>query len=93
MLRHTLAQALVETSGLKVAQEVLGHRHLSTTADAYTRVDLAAMVHALEVAHAAVDRGTEAARVSGAAGGYVFAYDAVTIAELDRVAVDETTPA
>jgi hypothetical protein len=30
--------ALVETSGLKVAQEVLGHAHVGTTADAYARV-------------------------------------------------------
>jgi len=92
MFRHTLAQALVQTSGLKVAQEVLGHRHLSTTADAYARVDLGAMVAALELAHAAVDRGSEATATSGSSAGrgYVFPYDEATIAELERVAVDET---
>lgn len=57
MFRHTLAQAVVETSGLKAAQEILGHRHVSTTADVYTRVDQAGMVRALEAANAAVDRG------------------------------------
>ena len=56
MFRHTLAQVLVDNCGLKVAQEVLGHSHLSTTADAYTRVDQAALVRALEHANAAVDR-------------------------------------
>jgi integrase/recombinase XerD len=56
MFRHTLAQALVETSGLKAAQEILGHQHISTTADAYTRVDHAGMVRALDAANTAIDR-------------------------------------
>jgi site-specific recombinase XerC len=60
MFRHTLAQALVETSGLKAAQEILGHQHISTTADVYTRVDHAGMVRALDAANAAVDRASGA---------------------------------
>jgi integrase/recombinase XerD len=66
MFRHTLAQAVVETSGLKAAQEILGHQHISTTADVYTRVDQAGMVRALEAANAAVDR---AARSIAAGAG------------------------
>jgi integrase/recombinase XerD len=62
MFRHTLAQALVETSGLKAAQEILGHQHLSTTADVYTRVDHAGMVRALDTANAAVDRAARASK-------------------------------
>lgn len=61
MFRHTLAQALVETSGLKAAQEILGHQHISTTADVYTRVDHAGMVRALDAANAAVDRAARGA--------------------------------
>lgn len=93
MFRHTLAQVLVENCGLKVAQEVLGHSHLSTTADAYTRVDQAALVRALEHANAAVDRAARVAAERGASvdgdGGYVFGYDAATLAALESLAVDE----
>jgi integrase/recombinase XerD len=39
MFRHALAQALVDTAGLKVAQQVLGHANISTTARSYARVD------------------------------------------------------
>jgi integrase/recombinase XerD len=93
MFRHTLAQVLVDSCGLKVAQEVLGHRHLSTTADAYTRVDQAALVRALEHANAAVDRAARVASERGGAadgeGGYVFGYDAATLVALESLAVDE----
>jgi integrase/recombinase XerD len=97
MFRHTLAQALVETSGLKVAQEVLGHRHLSSTADAYARVDFAAMVRALERAQGVLDATTverKLDRQAGAALGecYVFPYDPETLAELDRIATGEGGP-
>jgi integrase/recombinase XerD len=92
MFRHTLAQVLVDSCGLKVAQEVLGHRHLSTTADAYARVDQAALVRALEHANAAVDRAARVAAERGATadgeGGYVFGYDAATLAALDSLALD-----
>lgn len=38
LFRHTLAQAVLETTGnLKVTQELLGHAQLSTTADQYAR--------------------------------------------------------
>lgn len=47
MFRHTLAQQLVNTAGLKVAQEILGHRNVSTTADEYAYVDEPAMLAAL----------------------------------------------
>ena len=101
MFRHSLAQALVETSGLKVAQEVLGHRHLSSTADAYARVDFAAMVRALERARGVLDgQGVEhklAREPDRRAGAspcerYAFPYDAETLAELDRIAVGEQRP-
>ena len=55
MFRHALAQALVDTAGLKVAQEVLGHANVSTTARSYARVDEAAMVTALAAAREALD--------------------------------------
>src|ERR1700746_3369169 len=49
LFRHTLAQGVLETTGnIKVAQEILGHSHMSTTADLYLRVDQHAMVTALE---------------------------------------------
>src|ERR1700678_4645378 len=49
LFRHTLAQGVLDTTGnIKVAQEILGHSHLSTTADLYLRVDQQAMVTALE---------------------------------------------
>jgi site-specific recombinase XerD len=50
LFRHALAQALVDTAGPKVAQEVLGHANISTTARTYCRVDEAAMVQALAAA-------------------------------------------
>lgn len=98
MFRHSLAQALVETCGLKVAQEVLGHRHLSTTADAYARVDQAALVRALEAANAALDRSRPRDREGAVAPetpdrasgdlGYAFPYDARTLTELERLTGD-----
>lgn len=89
MFRHALAQALVDTAGLKVAQEVLGHAHISTTAATYARVDEPAMVRALErvgdlfelSAHAP-ERATD----TPIRDGYVFAYDRATAAALDAVA-------
>ena len=47
MFRHTVAQQLVDTAGLKVAQEILGHRHVSTTAEEYAYADEKAMLAAL----------------------------------------------
>jgi site-specific recombinase XerD len=86
MFRHALAQALVDTGGLKVAQEVLGHANVSTTARTYCRVDEAAMVRALAGAHEVLDTADTTAVTMGASGGFVFDYDAETVAELDQAA-------
>lgn len=90
MFRHTLAQALLDTGGLKVAQEVLGHRHLSTTADIYTNVDHQAMLQAMVAARdlfalPTVERGAGDAVVVGTEN-YVFHYDPLTIDELNEAA-------
>lgn len=86
MFRHALAQALVETSGLKVAQEVLGHRHIGTTADTYSHVDQQAMVDALVRAKDWCDLDARRPAALGRAVGFVFAYDQLTLTELDAVA-------
>ena len=86
LFRHTLAQGVLDTTGnIKVAQEILGHAHLSTTADLYMRVDQHAMVSAL----AAVKTGAERSAAqrtwpSRKAARYAFDYDDQTIAELER---------
>ena len=86
LFRHTLAQGVLDTTGnIKVAQEILGHAHLSTTADLYMRVDQHAMVSAL----AAVKTGAERSAAqrtwpSRKAAQYAFDYDDQTIAELER---------
>jgi site-specific recombinase XerD len=57
LFRHTLAQGVLDTTGnLKVAQEILGHSHLSTTADLYLRVDQRAMVTALALAKSSAEQ-------------------------------------
>jgi integrase/recombinase XerD len=93
MFRHALAQALVDTAGLKVAQEVLGHAHVSTTAASYARVDEQAMVGALQRVSALADlaaRRAESAHTDdgrpGASPGFGFNYDAETVRELDAAA-------
>lgn len=81
MLRHTVAQLLVDTAGVHVAQQVLGHRHVSTTVEEYAYVDEAAMLTALtEVA-----RRQRRARLTvvDPPQRYAFAYSAETIAALD----------
>ena len=85
MFRHALAQAVVDTAGMKAAQELLGHANVSTTARTYCRVDEAAMVRALEAARGILDTpaGTTPA---GSAGGFVFDYDPETLAELEQAA-------
>jgi hypothetical protein len=100
MFRHTLAQGILETTGnLKVAQEILGHAHVSTTADQYMHVDETAMVKALvnvkEAFEASPDGTLQQAPSTEAleAGNrpspdqhrYVFAYDAITLEELEAV--------
>ena len=60
LFRHTFAQGVLETTGnIKVAQEILGHSHLSTIADLYLRVDQHAMVTALAAAKSSVERTTK----------------------------------
>jgi site-specific recombinase XerD len=93
LFRHTLAQGVLDLTGnLKVAQEILGHAHISTTADIYTRVDPVSLVVAL----AAVKSSFNAAPSSTLTAPneerrYVFAYDADTIAELED-AVNNQVP-
>jgi len=86
LFRHTLAQGVLDTTGnIKVAQEILGHAHLSTTADLYMRVDQHAMVSALAAAKTGADRtAAQRRRPSGIAPQYAFDYDDQTIAELER---------
>lgn len=94
LFRHTLAQGVLETTGnIKVAQEILGHSHLSTTADLYMRVDQHAMVTALVAAKANGERrATKAQRASRATTAqYAFAYDTATIHELDRAIAQAAT--
>ena len=81
MFRHTVAQLLVDTAGLHVAQQILGHRNVSTTADAYAYVDEEAMLKALvEVARR--QRSAHLTVVESGLG-YAFDYAPETIAALD----------
>ena len=87
--RHTLAQGVLETTGnLKVAQEILGHAHLSTTADLYMHVDYAAMVDAIVAAKTASDRDRDSAGQTAVPfpERYAFPYDEITLEELEKVA-------
>jgi hypothetical protein len=65
-----------------------GHAHVSTTARSYARVDEAAMVSALAAAGEILDRPQSPAADGAAAadGGFVFAYDPDTLAELEQAA-------
>jgi site-specific recombinase XerD len=93
MFRHTVAQAVLETTGnLKVAQELLGHAQVTTTADLYMHVDERVLVEAVSAVKSAFDGETNHA--NGSAAGdplarerYVFAYDGITIEELEKAAV------
>lgn len=86
LFRHTLAQGVLDTTGnIKVAQEILGHAHLSTTADLYMRVDQHAMVSALAAVKTRGERSTaQRTWPSRKAAQYAFNYDDQTIAELER---------
>ena len=85
LFRHTLAQGVLDTTGnIKVAQEILGHAHLSTTADLYMRVDQHALVSALTAAKTSADRSTAQRTLpSGKVAQYAFNYDDQTVAELE----------
>jgi integrase/recombinase XerD len=85
--RHTVAQGILETSGnLKIAQALLGHAHLSTTADLYLTVDPRALVDAVAAVKARTDAAPDGQRQGAETprGRYAFAYDALTIEELER---------
>jgi len=70
---------------LKVAQEILGHSHLSTTADLYLRVDQHAMVTALAAAKSGTERTPKQhSWPSAKAAQYAFNYEDETISELER---------
>lgn len=97
MFRHTLAQALVDTGNLKVAQDLLGHRHLETTADVYAHTDQRAMVEAVSAAKLLFDAEQTHAERAGKTepsipptSRYVFAYDGATLQELDQAATQRT---
>jgi site-specific recombinase XerD len=84
LFRHTLAQGVLDATGnIKVAQEILGHSHLTTTTDLYMQVDQNAMVSALAQAKAGSDRSARSTP-SSPTTQYAFAYDDETISELER---------
>jgi len=99
MLRHTLAQAIVETGELKVAQDILGHSHIGTTLDVYAHADQRAMVEAVVAAKQRFDTVRTNARAPAtecdvaARPRYVFAYDQATVDELEGVATQTPPPA
>jgi len=83
MFRHTVATNVVTTSGVAVAQQLLGHRHVETTADTYAHIDAKALVDAV----AGLERHARAEPThAGGVGRYVFHYDSATVAELEAVA-------
>jgi hypothetical protein len=92
LFRHTLAQAVLETTGnLKVAQELLGHAQLSTTADLYMHVDERALVEAVSAVRYTFDQEkNQAGRYTPveplAHERYAFAYNEMTIEELEKAA-------
>lgn len=98
MFRHTVASGVVATSGIAAAQQLLGHRHIATTADTYAHVDQQALVEA--VSEIERQARAETARRGHAAGRpgridaaqYVFHYDSQTLAELEAVATPRPTP-
>lgn len=99
MFRHTLAQALVDLGHLKVAQDILGHQHLSTTADVYAQTNQRALVEALSAAKSYLEASPRGDHVQTEHPGqslpsrYVFAYDEITLQELDQVATHPSDPA
>jgi integrase/recombinase XerD len=78
VFRHELAQVLLESTGkLHVVQAMLGHAHLSTTANQYTQVTEAELMEAVK----AID---ESRRITRARPVFAFAYSGSTIAELEQ---------
>jgi integrase/recombinase XerD len=99
MFRHTLAQALVDLGHLKVAQDILGHQHLETTADVYAQTNQRALVEALSAAKSYLDAEPHGDPLPteqfsrSFPDRYVFAYDEITLQELDQVATHPLDPA
>jgi len=85
-LRHTLAQQLVTRGGLKAAQEVLGHRHITTTADTYAYADQEEVVRTLADVAARCQANNTPPSTAAPPERFVFMYDEITITELDAVA-------
>jgi hypothetical protein len=84
---------VVETAGLKAAQEILGHLHVSTTADIYAYTDQRAMLTAMIAARDLFELPDSVdchermpAQEREPATRFVFQYDAATIEELDQAA-------
>ena len=94
IFRHTLAQGVLDLTGnLKVAQEILGHAHISTTADIYTRVDPLSLVTALAAVKSRFNASlSPLLPVPVEERRYVFAYDADTIAELEDAVNNPVLP-
>jgi hypothetical protein len=93
LFRHTLAQGVLDLTGnLKVTQEILGHAHISTTADIYTRVDPVSLVVALSAVKSSFNAAPSSTlTVPNEERRYVFAYDADTIAELEDAVNNQVT--
>jgi integrase/recombinase XerD len=82
MFRHTLAQLLVDGSGLAVAQHQLGHRQIATTT-MYSRVADEQLIEAVQRAER---RRVELPDPGGSRSGELaLAYDPDTLAELEAV--------
>jgi integrase/recombinase XerD len=94
IFRHTLAQGVLDLTGnLKIAQEILGHAHISTTADIYTRVDPVSLVTALAAVKSSFSAPPRPSLpVATEERRYVFAYDADTIAELEDAVNNQVLP-
>jgi len=72
-----------------VAQELLGHAQITTTADLYMHVDESAMVKALATVKCAFDQtnnqpGGPGSSQQAIPERYAFGYDEVTILELEK---------
>jgi len=79
VFRHELAQVLLESTGkLQVVQAMLGHAHLSTTANQYTQVTEAQLMEAVKAIEER-SRGVAVIRPV-----HAFAYSDSTIAELEQ---------
>lgn len=83
MFRHTLAQLLVDGSGLAVAQRQLGHRHVTTTT-MYSRVADEQLIEAVQ--HTEGRRLEQAGSRGSRTGQMAFPYDPDTLTELERLA-------